>query len=191
MAKSAGYFGSYNNVRDIPDDGRPQIAFAGRSNVGKSTLLNELVGRKNLAIVSKTPGRTRMINFFLIDERYFLVDLPGYGYARVPEKMKIGWGKAVEGYLNGVKSLNGLILLLDCRRDITDFDRMLVDYLDDRGINYIIVLTKGDKLSKSRLMLKAKQTETDLKRTPFLFSSLTGLGRKDLKDWIIRTVAPQ
>jgi len=189
MAKSAGYFGSYNNVRDIPDDGRPQIAFAGRSNVGKSTLLNELVGRKNLAIVSKTPGRTRMINFFLIDERYFLVDLPGYGYARVPEKMKIGWGKAVEGYLNGVKNLKGLILLLDCRRDITDYDRMLVDYLDDRRINYIIVLTKGDKLSKSRLMLKAQQTETELKRTPFLFSSLTGLGRKDLKDWILRTVA--
>ncbi len=191
MAKSAGYFGSYNNVRDIPDDGRPQIAFAGRSNVGKSTLLNELVGRKNLAIVSKTPGRTRMINFFLIDERYFLVDLPGYGYARVPEKMKIGWGKAVEGYLNGVKNLKGLILLLDCRRDITDYDRMLVDYLDDRRINYIIVLTKGDKLSKSRLMLKAQQTETELKRTPFLFSSLTGLGRKDLKDWILRTVASQ
>ncbi len=191
MAKSAGYFGSYNNVRDIPDDGRPQIAFAGRSNVGKSTLLNELVGRKNLAIVSKTPGRTRMINFFLIDERYFLVDLPGYGYARVPEKMKIGWGKAVEGYLNGVKNLKGLILLLDCRRDITDYDRMLVDYLDDRRINYIIVLTKGDKLSKSRLMLKAQQTETDLKRTPFLFSSLTGLGRKYLKDWILRTVASQ
>ena len=175
----------------MPDDGRPQIAFAGRSNVGKSTLLNELVGRKNLAIVSKTPGRTRMINFFLIDERYFLVDLPGYGYARVPEKMKIGWGKAVEAYLNGVKNLKGLILLLDCRRDITDYDRMLVDYLDDRRINYIIVLTKGDKLSKSRLMLKAKQTETDLKRTPFLFSSLTGLGRKELKDWISRTVVSQ
>ena len=110
---NATFVGSFNDVRRIPADNRPQIAFAGRSNVGKSTLLNNLVGRKRLAKTSKTPGRTQLINFFLINNKYYFVDLPGYGYANAPARVKKDWGILVDNYLETSHNLKGIVFLLD------------------------------------------------------------------------------
>ena len=126
-----------------------QVAIAGRSNVGKSSLVNAVVGRKRIARVSATPGKTREINFFRINDRFFLVDLPGYGFARAPEPVRESWQRLMEGFLKGNDRLDGLILLVDCRRGVQDADRQLLEYLDADGVPVLIVLTKIDKLNRS------------------------------------------
>lgn len=188
MTINAVFFCSYKDVRKIPSDGRAQIAFAGRSNVGKSTLLNRLVGQKKLAKTSKTPGRTRLINFFLIKDSYYFVDLPGYGFAKASKKEKNEWGRMVEDYFQKRKNLKGLILLLDCRREPNDDDLMLLDWLQTEKIEFTIALTKADKLSKSKLINKVKAVERDFEIKPIPFSSLSGIGRKELWKWIDETV---
>jgi GTP-binding protein len=188
MPLNAIFFRSYANAREIPSDGRPQIAFAGRSNVGKSSLINKLVGRKKLAKTSKTPGRTRLLNFFLINDSFFFVDLPGYGYARASMKARKEWGKLVDNYLENSPSLKGFILLIDCRRDPDENDFIMLDWLQSRGINCVIVLTKSDKLSRSNIMKKADNLRLLLKRDPIPFSTITGLGKKELVLWIARAV---
>jgi GTP-binding protein len=130
----------------IPELPHPEIAFAGRSNVGKSSLLNRLVGRHHLARVSKTPGRTQQINFFVIDERLTFVDLPGYGFARVPLPVKAQWKALVEGYLTGRPNLRAVVVIVDLRRGMTADDAQLIDYLAAQAIPLIIVATKADKL---------------------------------------------
>lgn len=127
----------------------PQIAIAGRSNVGKSTLLNKLVGRKSLARTSKRPGRTQEINFFKIDDRFLLVDLPGYGFARAPKDVRERWGPLIESYLSGAERLLGIVLLLDARHGLTADDRRMIDYLAETGIPTLFALTKIDKLNRS------------------------------------------
>ena len=124
----------------------PEIAFAGRSNVGKSSLLNRLVRRKAFARVSRTPGRTREINFFEVNERFVLVDLPGYGYAQISKEKKAEWRPLIEGYIRGTQQLRGIVQLLDLRRDPSDDDRQMLDFLGDLGIPTLIVVTKSDKL---------------------------------------------
>lgn len=124
----------------------PQIAFAGRSNVGKSSLINALTGRKSLARVSKTPGRTREINFFDVDGRYLIADLPGYGFAGVPEEVRRAWGPLIESYLAGSPDLLGVVLLLDARRGVLPPDRVLVDWLAGLEIPTLFALTKIDAL---------------------------------------------
>ena len=126
-----------------------QVAIAGRSNVGKSSLVNSVVGRKRIARVSGTPGKTREINFYLIDNRFFLVDLPGYGFARAPEAVRDAWRRLVEKYLTHNDRLDGLILLLDCRRGVQEPDRQLLDYVSADEIPVLVVLTKMDKLNRS------------------------------------------
>lgn len=184
MPQNAIFVGSYDDVRKIPSDNRPQIAFGGRSNVGKSTLLNKLVGHKKLARTSKTPGRTRLVNFFLIDNKYYFVDLPGYGYAKAPVKAIEEWGRLVNSYLESSQTLKGLIFLHDCRRDPGEDDLMMIEWMESRGIRFAIVLTKADKLSKSRLNKKSREIEQAFKVQPISFSSLSGLGRKELLRWI-------
>ena len=137
------------NSRQFPEERLPEAAFAGRSNVGKSSLLNKLLNRRKLARVSRTPGRTREINFFSVGNRWMFVDLPGYGYARVQRQQRQVWDQAIGGYLNQRRALRAVILLLDPRRGVTDLDQALIDYLEKEGIAYLPVATKIDKLKSN------------------------------------------
>ena len=133
----------------FPDD-LPQVAFTGRSNVGKSSLINRLVGRKRAAPTSSTPGKTRKIHFFKVNDCFYLVDLPGYGYARLPVEQKRKWHKTVENYLEKSRSLRGVVSLIDIRHKLFDSDRQMLVYLTSYCIPALVVLTKADKLSRSR-----------------------------------------
>ena len=184
MIKSADFACSCSSVSDLPRDERPQIAFAGRSNVGKSSLLNKLVGRKRLAKTSKTPGRTRLLNFFLIDRNYYFVDLPGYGYARASHRQKEEWARLVDDYLHKCRNLIGLVFLIDCRREVGQADLMMYQWLQSRNISYVVVLTKADKLNRNKLVQKAGEISEILKSVPILFSARSGIGKKELAAWI-------
>jgi len=139
-----------------PRDRRPQIAFIGPSNVGKSSLLNALAGRKAVAKVSKTPGRTQQLNFFLVNDAFYLVDLPGYGFAKVPEAVQREFRKLAEDYLAGSEALKLLVVLLDVRRDPSDRDVELITWLKDQRVPHVIVLTKADKVSRAELGRRAQ-----------------------------------
>ena len=140
-------------VAGVPVGGRfpalaaPEVAFAGRSNVGKSSLINRLVGQRGLARVSKTPGRTQQINYFLIDERMVFADLPGYGFARVPLAVKAQWKELVETYLSTRRALRGVVVIVDIRRGLQDDDAQLLDFLTTLRLPVILVATKGDKIT--------------------------------------------
>ncbi len=137
--------------RDWPDAmGLPEVAVAGRSNVGKSSLINRLVNRHRLARVSNTPGRTQLLNFFEVNGQFVLCDLPGYGYAKVPTAIREGWGPMIEGYLNIRTPLRVLMVLIDCRRDPGQWETSLVTYCSERGLTLLPVVTKMDKVSKSQ-----------------------------------------
>jgi GTP-binding protein len=129
----------------FPDD-LPQVAFAGRSNVGKSSLINRLLGRRKLAPISSSPGKTRKIHFFKINGAFYLVDLPGYGFTRLPLKVRDKWRALVESYLEGNKDLRGVVNLIDIRHELSDLDRQMLLYLGGKGIPTLIALTKADKL---------------------------------------------
>jgi GTP-binding protein len=170
-----------------PESSLPEVAFAGRSNVGKSSLLNTLVRRKAFARVSRTPGRTREINFFRINNGFVLVDLPGYGYARVSKEKKAEWRPMIESYLRRTTQLRGIVLLLDIRREPSDDDRAMLDFLAEVEVPTIVALTKTDKLSKAT----ARQRVAEIARALALeseqvipFSSHTGEGRTDLLEAI-------
>lgn len=147
----AVFLKSAARVSHLPDDSGYEVAFAGRSNAGKSSALNCLTGIKNLARTSKTPGRTQLINLFQVDETRRLVDLPGYGYAKVPLHVKMEWQKNLAHYLEVRQSLKGLILLMDIRHPLKDLDLMMVDWALDRELAVHILLTKSDKLSRSEV----------------------------------------
>ncbi|GGZ91160.1 putative GTP-binding protein EngB [Ignatzschineria ureiclastica] len=168
---------SANGLNQLPEDSIGEIAFAGRSNAGKSSALNLLTGQKNLARTSKTPGRTQLINYFTIQEGLYLVDLPGYGYAKVPLPMREHWQKILQGYFETRTSLDGLIMLMDSRHPLTDLDRQMLHWCEFQELPTHILLTKADKLSKSEanntLFKVRKSLEADF-TTPItvqLFSS--------------------
>jgi len=173
-----------------PPPHRPEVAFAGRSNVGKSSLINVLVNRKKLARTSSKPGRTQSINFFSVDNRFHFVDLPGYGFARVPLKVKKSWGVMVETYLRKRVNLKGVVVILDIRRDPGNGDLSLLDWLDRYGINAIIVLTKADKLSRHQAISRAKLIGNQLgafrNEKPAIFSARTRAGREEIWERINR-----
>ncbi len=177
---SCTFVGSYFELKQLPKDRKPQIAFAGRSNVGKSSLLNQVVGEKRIAKVSSTPGKTRSLNFFLVNENYYLVDLPGYGYAKVSKVMRKDWGKLIEDYLSKSNELVGLVLLLDCRRDPTEQDLQLLGWLRDRNIPALLAITKTDKLTRDKSNRKVAEIEKKLGVPVLAFSSVTGTGKKEL-----------
>ncbi|MGH7786928.1 MAG: ribosome biogenesis GTP-binding protein YihA/YsxC [Candidatus Binatia bacterium] len=167
----------------IPPPSRPEVAFAGRSNVGKSSLLNRLVGRRALARVSRTPGRTQQINFFAIDKGLLLVDLPGYGFARVPLAVKAEWRGLVEGYLTKRRTLRGVVVLVDARRGLQAEDAQLLDFLAAGAIPALVVATKIDKLKRSeRGPALAAIAEQQHGLPPIAFSALSGEGTDDL--WV-------
>jgi len=169
---------------DYPAGELAEVALAGRSNVGKSSLLNKVVNRKALARTSNTPGRTRLINFFLINGLFRLVDLPGYGYARVSAGERENWGKMIESYLTGRKNLKGVLLLIDSRHPPTAQDIQVFGWFKDNGIPVAVIATKADKLSRSKLLRSMQTIRKELslagedRLTPF--SAETGQGREEL-----------
>ena len=174
-----------------PDSPLPEVAFAGRSNVGKSSLLNTLVRRKSFARVSRTPGRTREINFFRVNNEFVLVDLPGYGYARISKERKSEWRPMIESYLRRTTQLRGIVLLLDIRREPSDDDRAMLDFLAEVEVPTIVALTKTDKLSKA----VARDRPGEIARALALeteqiipFSAQTGEGRVELLEAITMLV---
>lgn len=181
---SAEFVKSVADLQRCPAGGRPEVALAGRSNVGKSSLLNCLVNRRNLARTSNTPGRTRTLNFYLINNRFYLVDLPGYGYARVPEKMRASWGPLIEGYLSCRPELRGVIQIVDLRHPPTAQDVQLYQWLKHHHLPAVVVATKADKLSKSqglRQLLVVRQTLGLTGDDPLIkFSARTREGRDEL-----------
>jgi GTP-binding protein len=166
-----------------PDPVLPEVAFAGRSNVGKSSLLNRLVHRKKFARVNNTPGRTREINFFKVNDAFVLVDLPGYGYARVSKDRRAEWRPLIESYLRRSPQLRGIVHLLDVRHDPTNDDKLMLDFLSEIGVPTIVVLTKIDKLTSAerRKQLAELPLRLGLDVEQVIpFSAATGEGRDDL-----------
>ena len=148
--RQARFLTSAASLRQLPGDEGREVAFAGRSNAGKSSAINALTGRRSLARTSRTPGRTRLINFFEIGERRRLVDLPGYGYAKVPRSMSREWGDLVGKYLESRASLAGVVILMDIRYPLTDLDATLLDWCAAADLPVLAVLTKADKLARGR-----------------------------------------
>ncbi len=155
----------------LPPDRHPEIAFIGRSNVGKSSLLNALTSKK-LAKASNTPGRTQAINFFLLAEKYMLVDLPGYGYAKAPKSMVNAWNRLVKAYLKHRPNLKRALVLVDARRGLMDSDHAMMALLDDHAVSYQVVLTKADKLSTNALEKVKEATLKDLEKHPAAYPDL-------------------
>jgi len=178
----AEFWRAVGRAADLPPPGAPEIAFAGRSNVGKSSALNALVGRKALARTSKTPGRTQTINFYALGEAGLLVDLPGYGYARVPLALRAQWGELVGGYMRSRASLVGVVVLVDARHPLTPLDRQLIAWLGDAQ-RKLVLLAKADKLSRAMQQQALKAVREDLPRAEvLLFSSVSGHGVEECRD---------
>jgi GTP-binding protein len=180
---SAEFVKSAIKPEGYPDPDLPEIAFAGRSNVGKSSLINVLVNRKRLVKTSATPGRTQLLNFFRVNDRICFVDLPGYGYAKVPETVRRQWGPMVERYLSKRSCLRGVILILDIRRTPKEEELNLLAWLAERRIPARAVLTKTDKLSKSRRQQRQRAVAETLAVPAddlLLFSAKTRQGRREL-----------
>ncbi len=166
-----------------PSSDLPEVAFAGRSNVGKSSLLNRLLRRRAFARVSNTPGRTREINFFQVNDRFVLADLPGYGYARISKARKAEWQPLIEGYLRNSPSLRGVVLLLDVRHHPTEDDRTMLDFLSEVGVPTILAATKIDKIKRAEVLKRCGELALSLGLVTeqiVPFSAKTGDGRDEL-----------
>lgn len=192
LYRNAYYTGSATQLSQLPEDTHFEVAFAGRSNAGKSSAINTITEIRSLARTSKTPGRTQMINFFNFDEQRALVDLPGYGYAKVPEKMKLKWQQTLAKYLETRQSLRGLMLMMDIRHPLKAFDLQMLDWANQAGLQVHILLTKSDKLKNSAakqslLKVVAELKKLELNASVQLFSSLNKSGRDEaiqkLDEW--------
>lgn len=176
---------SVADVKQLPSDQGLEVAIVGRSNAGKSSVLNRLTHIKQLARVSKTPGRTQLINIFAVDDKRRLVDLPGYGFAKVSVQMRNYWQKLVDSYLKDRKSLKGIVLIMDIRHPLKPLDLQLLDYCQDLGLPVHILLNKADKISKQAAVKTLKQVELALTHygnsvSVQIFSALKGAGIEDL-----------
>jgi len=181
--KSAEFIKSAVKPDQYPPAGPPEIAFAGRSNVGKSSLINTLLNRKRLVKTSSTPGRTQLLNFFDINGNTVFVDLPGYGYAKVPARIKSNWGPMVEKFLSTRQTLKGVVLILDIRRTPKEAETDFINWLLDHSIPVILVLTKADKLSKSKRINQINAIAKELGITAadlLCFSAKTRMGLSDV-----------
>lgn len=201
LFQNADFYISAHKYRDLPSPNGIEVAFAGRSNAGKSSALNTLANHNRLAYVSKQPGRTQLINFFALDEERFLVDLPGYGYAKVPIATRDHWQKVLSRYLSERESLYALVLVMDCRHPLTDLDCQMLDWFAPSGKPIHILLTKSDKLSRNQAMQTLLQVQKTLHNTwgtnitAQLFSSLKKQGVEDaeniLGEWFYGEDDPQ
>lgn len=187
--KSATFIKGAVRWADLPADGRPEVAFIGRSNVGKSSLLNALVGRRSLARTSGTPGKTQQFNYYLLDERMYFVDLPGFGYAKIARTQREKWGRFIGRYLTEREPLRLVFHLVDSRHAPTDLDRDIMELMRGGRVPYVIVLTKADKLSgnqraKSERRVQDVLGEYGMEVPVILTSANTGRGIDNLWDWI-------
>ncbi|MBS1225671.1 MAG: YihA family ribosome biosis GTP-binding protein [Proteobacteria bacterium] len=191
--RAAHFLNSVNSLAQLPPDTGREVAFAGRSNAGKSSALNVLTGQRQLARVSKTPGRTQLLNFFQVEPERYLVDLPGYGYAQVPDAIRRHWRLLLERYLRERLALRGLMLLMDIRHPLTPLDRQLLDGCAHRQLPAHILLTKADKLGRGAAQTALQQVQKALKRdypltSAQLFSAPTALGVDEaharLDEWL-------
>jgi GTP-binding protein len=184
--KKSEFITSAVKRNQYPLDNRAEIAFVGRSNVGKSSIINALTNRKKLAKVSQTPGKTRLINFFIINDDFYLVDLPGYGYAKVSKAEKDSWGITIETYLTSREQLKRVVLLVDSRHKPTGDDILMYEWIKHFGYDVIIVATKSDKLTRNELKKNEKLIRETLKLNIgdklYFFSSLNKDGRDELID---------
>ncbi len=180
----AEFKSAYGTFSQLPESELPEIAFAGRSNVGKSSLLNKLFMRKNLARVSSVPGKTITINFYGVDDVNF-VDLPGYGYAKVSRSEKQRWAEMMEGYFNSDRNIKLVVQLIDMRHPATKDDIMMMEFLESTGIDFIVVMTKSDKLNKGEYKSRLEKSKEELNFVPeeniIPFSSQTGENIEKIK----------
>ncbi|ABB23100.1 ribosome biogenesis GTP-binding protein YihA/YsxC [Pelodictyon luteolum] len=179
---NAAFIRSVSALQDLPDERVPEIVFAGRSNVGKSSLLNSLTGRKGLAKTSSTPGKTRLLNYFLINDDLYFVDIPGYGYAAVSHTEKDAWGRLLAGYVGGRQAIALVVLLLDSRHPAMESDREMMEFLAYHDRPYGIVLTKDDKLTQKERAKAKRVTASCALNAEFIvsYSSISGKGKKEL-----------
>ncbi len=178
------FFRSVGDPAALPRDGLPEVGFAGRSNVGKSSLINSLVGRKRLAMTSSTPGKTRTINFYRVEEYLYLVDLPGYGFARVGKAVRESWRQLIEGYFRQSRHLRGVVLITDLRHEPSPLDLQMAEWVRSLSLPFVVAATKADKLSSAQLPAQLR-----LHREAFLqrgaeevlpYSAVDGRGRREL-----------
>ncbi len=182
---SAEFISSIYDLRTLPKTVLSEFVFVGRSNVGKSSLINKICNKKNLAKIGSVPGKTRQLNYFLINEKFYLVDLPGYGYAKVPEQIRAGWRKLVEEYISERQNVNMVFVLLDARHEPTYLDELMVSWLEYYEISYAMVLTKSDKISKNKMEKQIYRSSKivnndDLCRDFIPFSIITGEGKNEV-----------
>lgn len=179
----------------LPDNVHPEVAFAGKSNVGKSSLINALMNRKSLARTSAQPGKTQTINYYNINEEIYFVDLPGYGYARANEEVKAKWGRMIENYLHKSKQLKEVFLLIDIRHEPSGNDRIMYDWIVDQGFHPIIIATKLDKINRSQIARQVKLIRETLKVEPgtivIPFSASTKQGREEIYEILDTFVEPE
>jgi GTP-binding protein len=182
--RSVEFYRAAYKPADFPNDKRPQFAMVGRSNVGKSSLINSILKRKAVARVSQTPGKTQAVHFYLVNERFHIVDLPGYGYAKVSKEVKRSWGELVRSYLDGADALRLIFLLVDARRTPSDDDRQMHDWMRAAGIDERVVLTKSDKLSNQQLSQSRAAIASELTvgvDQLIACSTVTGIGIEHLR----------
>ena len=186
--KQTDFVKSVAHPSQIPSEDFPQIAFSGRSNVGKSSLINRLMNRRNLAQTSNTPGKTRLLNFYLINRNLHFVDLPGYGFAKRSKAEQKAWAELIDAYLQRSERLRGLVQLIDARHDPSGDDLEMIKWLSEANFPFVVIATKVDKISstkKRKQLDKSLRIISDVAEVDFLpFSSATGQGRNELLNWI-------
>lgn len=179
----AKFLTSASDPSGFPQDDLPEVAFVGRSNSGKSSAINVVTGARKLARVSKTPGRTQLVNFFEFGPKRRIVDLPGYGFAKVAPSVRRGWRQLLEGYLGERGNLRGLVVTLDIRRGVTELDRTMLEWAESLGLPLLLLLTKADKVSRNEAAKQRKFVEREAPPGAVLtvFSALTGQGAEDVR----------
>lgn len=195
MIKNATFIASYPSYKDIPEQEKPEIAFIGRSNVGKSSLINMITNKKQLAKTSAKPGKTRLINHFLIDNQWYLVDLPGYGWAQISKKERANWVKMIDDYLFYHKNLYCLCVLLDSRHEPQKIDIDFINKVGQNGVPIILIFTKTDKSNQKKINKNMQAMKKELLKTweeippAFLISSITRQGKSDLESYFQKIIS--
>uniref|UniRef100_A0A832CUW0 Probable GTP-binding protein EngB n=1 Tax=Ignavibacterium album TaxID=591197 RepID=A0A832CUW0_9BACT len=192
MFKEQKFIKSVYSIEDIPKLRFPEVVLCGRSNVGKSSFINSLFNRKDLAKISSTPGKTRSINYYQIDNNFYLVDLPGYGYAKVSASERKKWAKLIEDFFTNSKMINLVIHIIDARHKPTELDLKLNQLLKNLNLPYIFLLNKSDKLKQSEFKqsfnnLSEEFPEAKLNENTFFYSAIKGTGKKEIKSYLLST----